>query len=122
MRSGNLGVSNDRSKARLGQAGEKECHRTGKARECCRSRQVGNWPIASLRCGAEFRCYRRIAEVEPSARENTPRSVFRQMITYATSRSVVSSALAFGTRRFSSKAMVAPMFSLRALRLRANTG
>jgi hypothetical protein len=44
------------------------------------------------------------------------------MITYATSRSVVSSALAFGARRFSSMAMVTLMFSLRVLRLRANTG
>jgi hypothetical protein len=33
---------------------------------------------------------------------NTRRSVFRQLITYATSRAVVSSALAFGARRFSS--------------------
>jgi hypothetical protein len=55
-------------------------------------------------------------------RENNPRSVFRQMTTYATSRSVVSRALAFGARRFSSMATVAPMFSLRTLRLRANTG
>lgn len=56
------------------------------------------------------------------AMRNTPRLVFPQFITYATSRPAVSSELAFGARRFSNKAMVTPMFSLRALRLRASTG
>ena len=64
--------------------------------------------------------YDLVATAQQNQLENTPRSVFRQLITYATSRSVVSSALAFGARRFSSMAMAA--FSLRALRLRANTG
>jgi hypothetical protein len=57
-----------------------------------------------------------------NSRKHPRALVFRQMITYATSRSVISSALAFSARRFSSKAMVAAMFPLRALRLRANTG
>jgi hypothetical protein len=42
------------------------------------------------------------------AMRNTPRLVFPQFITYATSRPAVSSELAFGARRFSNKAMVTP--------------
>jgi hypothetical protein len=57
-----------------------------------------------------------------SVREHTLSLMLRHMIIYATSRSVVSSAPAFGARRFPSMAMVAPMLSLRTLRLRANTG
>jgi hypothetical protein len=76
--------------------------------------------VTSMRCGILLVLAHSGSRV--SVRENTPRSVFGQMITYATSRSVVSSALAFGARRFSSEAMVAPMFSLRFLRLRASIG
>jgi FixJ family two-component response regulator len=65
--------------------------------------------VTSVRCGILLLSAHSGSRV--SVRENTPRSVFRQIITYATSRSVVSSALAFGARRFSSKAMVAPMLS-----------
>jgi len=77
--------------------------------------------VTSMRCGILLVLAHSGSRV--SVRENTPRSVFRQMITYAaTSRSVVSRVLAFGARRFFSMAMVAPMLSLRTLRLRANTG
>jgi hypothetical protein len=74
--------------------------------------------VTSMRCGILLVLAHSGSRV--SVRENTPRSVFRQLITYATSRSLVSSALAFGARRFSSETMVAPMFSLLALRLRAS--
>jgi hypothetical protein len=76
--------------------------------------------VTSVRCGILLLLAHSGSRV--SVRENIPRLVFRQLITYATSRSVVSSTLAFGTRRFSSNAMVAPMLSLRILRLRASTG
>jgi hypothetical protein len=76
--------------------------------------------VTSVRCGILLLSAHSGSRI--SVRENTPRLVFPQFITYATSRSVASSALAFGARRFSSMAMVAPMLSLRTLRLRANTG
>jgi hypothetical protein len=74
------------------------------------------WPIASLR-----RCRILLLSAHSGSR-GSARENFRELITYATSRSVVSSALVFSARGFSGEAMVAPMFSLRALRLCANTG
>ncbi len=73
--------------------------------------------------GGQWNSFHRLAcdnsRCSSSLRDPPPRSVLCQMITYATSRSVVSSALVLSARRFSSMAMVTPMFSLCTLGVRA---